>query len=179
MRVLMVTTGDRKAAGDIERLLFRLTRFLLRHSAEGAFELRDTVRQVAVAYGVKAEILAIAEGAVLTVQHADDTTHSATVRVSPELARLDLVVEGKFLVRRITDGHLAADAAERELTELDHRSAMYSPWLRAVGIVLFEVGFAPSVQATWTEIGYSIALGAVMAVAFVAAERLAALRILL
>jgi uncharacterized membrane protein YjjP (DUF1212 family) len=131
---MSMITGDRTAAGHIERLLFRLTRFLLRHSAEGAFELRDTVRQVALAYGVKAEILAIAEGAVLTVQHADDTTYSATVRVSPELARLDLVVEGKFLVRRITGGDLAADAAERELTELEHRSPLYSPWLRAVGI---------------------------------------------
>jgi hypothetical protein len=46
-------------------------------------------------------------------------------------------------------------------------------------VVLFAVGFAPSVQATWTEIGYSVALGTVMAVVFVVAERFAVLRILL
>jgi uncharacterized membrane protein YjjP (DUF1212 family) len=179
IHVAMVTTDDREAADDVERLLRRLTGFLLRHSAEGAFELRDTVRQVAAAYGAKAEILAIAEGAVLTVRHADDSDRSATVRVNPELARLDLVAEGKFLVRRIIAGELAAAAAELELTQLERRAAPYPPWLRAAGVVLFAVGFAPSVQATWTEIGYSVVLGAVMAVAFVLAERLAVLRILL
>jgi uncharacterized membrane protein YjjB (DUF3815 family) len=46
-------------------------------------------------------------------------------------------------------------------------------------VVLFAVGFAPSVQATWTEVGYSVVLGAVMAVVFLAAERASALRILL
>jgi len=175
---MMIMEG-RDAVGDVERLLRRLTSFLLRHSAEGAFELRDTVRQVAAVYGAEAEILAIAEGAVLTVQSPDGTARSATVRVNPELARLDLVAEGKFLVRRIFAGQLTAAAAELELTQLERRSAPYPPWLRAAGVVLFAVGFAPSVQATWTEVGYSVVLGLVMAVVFVLAERVGVLRILL
>lgn len=175
----MVTTDDRDAVDDVERLLRRLTSFLLRHSAEGAFELRDTVRQVADMYGAQAEILAVVEGAVLTIEYQDGTSRSATVRVSPELARLDLVAEGKFLVRRIIAGELTAAAADRELSQLEGRTAPYPVWLRAAGVVLFAVGFAPSVQATWTEIGYSVVLGAVMAVAFGFAERLAVLRILL
>jgi len=175
----MVTTESRDAVDDIERLLRRLTSFLLRHSAEGAFELRDTVRQVAGVYGARAEILAIAEGAVLTVEGPDGTSRSATVRVSPELARLDLVAEGKFLVRRIMEGTLPAGDAYRELRELERRTAPYPAWLRAAGVVLFAVGFAPSVQATWTEIGYSVVLGTVMAIVFICAERLAVLRILL
>jgi uncharacterized membrane protein YjjP (DUF1212 family) len=177
--VPMVTIGSRDAVDDIERLLRRLTSFLLRHSAEGAFELRDTVRQVAGVYGAKAEILVIAEGAVLTMQWPDGTSRSAAIRVSPELARLDLVAEGKFLVRRIIAGELTAAAADRELSQLERRTAPYPVWLRAAGVVLFAVGFAPSVQATWTEIGYSVVLGAVMAVVFGFAERVAALRILL
>jgi uncharacterized membrane protein YjjP (DUF1212 family) len=175
----MVTIEDRDAVDDIERLLRRLTSFLLRHSAEGAFELRDTVRQVAGVYGAKAEILAIVEGAVLTIECQDGTSRSATIRVSPELARLDLVAEGKFLVRRIIAGELTAAPADRELRQLERRTAPYPVWLRAAGVVLFAVGFAPSVQATWTEIGYSVALGTVMAVVFVVAERFAVLRILL
>jgi uncharacterized membrane protein YjjP (DUF1212 family) len=175
----MVIMEDRDAVGDVERLLRRLTSFLLRHSAEGAFELRDTVRQVAAAYGAAAEILAIAEGAVFTLQCADGTTRSATIRVSPELARLDLVAEGKFLVRRIFAGELTAAAADQELIRLERRTAPYPVWLRGAGVVLFAVGFAPSVQATWAEIGYSVVLGLVMAVVFVFAERLAVLRILL
>ena len=175
----MVTTQDRDAVGDIERLLRRLTSFLLRHSAEGAFELRDTVRQVAAAYGARAEILVIVEGAVLTLQCPDGTDRSAVIRVNPELARLDLVAEGKFLVRRVYAGELTAAAAEEELARLERRSAPYPAWLRAAGVVLFAVGFAPSVQATWTEVGYSVVLGTVMAVVFVFAERLTVLRILL
>jgi uncharacterized membrane protein YjjP (DUF1212 family) len=175
----MVTTQDRDAVGDIERLLRRLTSFLLRHSAEGAFELRDTVRQVAAVYGATAEILAIVEGAVLTVQCPGGADRSATIRVSPELARLDLVADGKFLVRRIYAGELTATAADLELARLERRPAPYPAWLRAAGVVLFAVGFAPSVQATWTEVGYSVVLGAVMAAVFVLAERLTVLRVLL
>jgi uncharacterized membrane protein YjjP (DUF1212 family) len=166
---------------DVNRLLVRLTRFLLQHSAEGAFEVRDTVRQVASACGVRADILAIAEGAVLTVHPAEPgaSPYTVTVRVLPELARLDLVAECKSLVHRIVAGELAPAAAERELTRLERRPVPHPAWLRVAGIVLFAVGFAPSVQATWTEIGYSLALGAVMGVMVVAAERTATLRVLL
>jgi hypothetical protein len=75
----MTATGEQQAAGEINRLLVRLTRFLLRNSAEGA---------------------------MLTVWHRDDSTYAETVQVTPDLARLDLVSEGKFLVRRIVDGEL-------------------------------------------------------------------------
>jgi hypothetical protein len=50
-------------AGD----LARLTRFPLLHSAEGALELRDRVREVPAAEGARADALALAEGAVLEV----------------------------------------------------------------------------------------------------------------
>jgi uncharacterized membrane protein YjjP (DUF1212 family) len=167
---------------EVDQLLFKLTRFLLRHSAEGAFELRDTVRQVARACGVNADVLAIAEGAVLTVQHSDgsgDPPYTATVRVTPELARLDLVSDCKFLVHQIVTGEVPPSAAGRELTELERRPAPLPVWLRGVGVLLFALGFAPSVQATWTEIGYSAVLGAVMGVVFVVTERAPALRVLL
>ena len=54
-------------AQDINHLLIRLTEFHLLNSAEGAFELRDSVRRAGLAYGARADLLAIAEGAVLTV----------------------------------------------------------------------------------------------------------------
>jgi uncharacterized membrane protein YjjP (DUF1212 family) len=183
-----MTTSDHAAADDADRLLLRLTRFMLRYSAEGAFEVRDTVRQVANACGVSADVLTIAEGAVLTVRHrggaagaagAAAPSYTATVRVSPELARLDLVSDCKFLVHRIVSGDLAPAAADRELADLQRRPAPYPDWLRGAGIVLFAAGFAPSVQATWTEIGYSVVLGLVMSVVFIAAERAASFRVLL
>ena len=48
-----------------------------------------------------AEILAVAEGAVLTVRHAGGPAYHDTIRVGPELTRLDLVSKAKFLVNRI------------------------------------------------------------------------------
>jgi len=178
----MDTEGD-GSAEDVNRLLFRLTRFLLRHSAEGAFEIRDTVRQVGAACGVQADVLAIAEGGVLTVGHGGEhgnPPYTAIVRTTPELARLDLVSDCKFLLHRIVTGELAPAAADRTLTELERRTAPYPDWGRVVGMVLFAVGFAPSVQATWTEIGYSAVLGAVMGLVFVLAEHAGyALRVLL
>jgi uncharacterized membrane protein YjjP (DUF1212 family) len=177
-----MATEDHAASGDIDRLLLRLTRFMLRYSAEGAFEVRDTVRRVAGAYGADADVLAIAEGAVLTVRHDADPAgppYAATVRVTPELARLDLVSDCKFLVYRIVAGELPPRAADRELAELERRPAPRPDWLKVAGIVLFATGFAPSVQATWTELGYSAVLGLVMGLVFLAAERTAVLRVLL
>jgi uncharacterized membrane protein YjjP (DUF1212 family) len=173
----MEKTGDQ--AGDINRLLTRLTEFQLLNSAEGAFELRDSVRRAGLAYGVQADLLAIAEGAVLTVRHPDAPAYTQTMRVMPELARLDRVADGKFLVDWVVARRLSAAAADRELAELQRREPPYPAWLRIVGVALFAVGFAPSVQATWREVGYSVVLGAIMGVLFVAAEKLAGLRSLL
>lgn len=46
-------------------------------------------------------------------------------------------------------------------------------------MTLFAAGFAPSVQATWRELGSSVILGAVMGVIFVITERYTGLRTLL
>jgi uncharacterized membrane protein YjjP (DUF1212 family) len=168
------TTGDR--ADDVNRLLARLTEFQLLNSAEGAFDLRDSIRQAGRAYGADADLLAIAEGAVLTVRHDGAPAFTQTVRVSPELARLDLVAECKFLVNRIIAGELRAAEADRELVALERRDPPYPAWLRIIGVVLFATGFAPSVQATWREVFDSLVLGAVMGVLFIAAERIRSLR---
>jgi uncharacterized membrane protein YjjP (DUF1212 family) len=168
----MDTTG----ADDINRLLARLTEFQLLNGAEGAFDLRDSVRQAGRAYGVQADLLAIAEGTVLTVRHPDAEPYMETIRVVPELARLDRVSDCKFLVNRVIAGELPAAAADRELASLEQRGAPYPAWLRILGVALFATGFAPSVQATWREVGYSLVLGACMGVMFVAAERFSGLR---
>jgi uncharacterized membrane protein YjjP (DUF1212 family) len=166
-------------AEDINRLLTRLAEFHLLNSAEGAFELRDSVRRAGLAYGVRADLLAIAEGAVLTVRHPAAPSYTETMRVVPELSRLDRVAECKFLVNRIIAGELAAADADRELAALQRREPPYPAWLRVLGVAVFAAGFAPSVQATWREVGYSVVLGAVMGVLFVAAEKLTGLRSLL
>lgn len=164
---------------DVDRLLSNLTRFLLLHSAEGAFELRDTVQTVSRAYGARAEILAVAEGAVLTIRHSDGSSYHDTIRIGPELTRLDMVSKARFLVDRVLTGELSAAAACRELAGLESSSEPYPWWLRIIGATLFAVGFAPGVQQTWREVAAAAVLGAVMGLMFVAAERVGGLRVLL
>jgi len=125
---------------------------------------------VSRAYAVQAEILAVAEGAVLTVRHADGSMYHDTVRVGPELTRLDLVSKAKFLVTRILDGRLSAAAAYGELTGLQSSREPYPWWLRFIGVTLFAIGFAPGVQQTWRDVRAAAFLGAVMGLMFIAAE---------
>jgi len=174
-----VGTAAGGADADADQLLSSLTRFLLLHSAEGAFELRDTVRAVGRAYGADAEILAVAEGAVLTVRHRAGPAYHDTVRIGPELTRLDLVSAAKFLVNDILAGELSAGAARRELAGLEASRDPYPWWLRVLGVTLFAVGFAPSVQQTWREVAAAAFLGALTGVMFIAADRAAGLRVLL
>jgi uncharacterized membrane protein YjjP (DUF1212 family) len=179
LRAMTAAGADSGLDTDLDRLLSGLTWFLLLHSAEGAFELRDTVLAVSRAYGAEAEILAIAEGAVLTVRHPDGSSYHDTVRIGPELTRLDLVAKAKFLVNRILAGDLSAAAARAELKGLESSRDPYPWWLRIVGATLFAVGFAPGVQQTWHEVGAAVLLGAVMGVMFVAADWAGGLRVLL
>jgi uncharacterized membrane protein YjjP (DUF1212 family) len=80
-------------ADDINRLLCGLTAFEMRNSAEGA---------------------------VLTVRHPDAEPFTQTIRVTPELARLDRVSHAKFLLDRVMSGELTAAEADRELSDLQH-----------------------------------------------------------
>ena len=164
---------------DVDRLLSDLTQFLLLHSAEGAFELRDTVQAVGRTYGAHAEILAVTEGAALTVRHPAGRTYNDTIRVGPELTRLDLVSKAKFLVNRILAGDLSAPAASRELTGLQSSREPYPSWLRFIGVILFATGFAPGIQQSWHEVIASAVLGAVMGAMFIAADWASGLRVLL
>ncbi|NUR48942.1 MAG: threonine/serine exporter family protein, partial [Hamadaea sp.] len=166
-------------SADVDRFLRRLTRFYLRNSAEGAFDVRDVVRRVGTSFGVRADVLLIAEAAVITVAHPDGRESVATVRAVPQLARLDLVARSKFLVGSITEGRLSLAEANEALLRLETSRAPFPDWAKMVGVTLFAVGFAPSVQATWREVGSSALLGLVMGVLFMLAGRFRRLEVVL
>ena len=116
---------------------------------------------------------------MLTVRHRAGPAYHDTVRIGPELTRLDLVSAAKFLVNDILAGELSAGAARRELAGLEASRDPYPWWLRVLGVTLFAVGFAPSVQQTWREVAAAAFLGALTGVMFIAADRAAGLRVLL
>ncbi|MFC8455255.1 threonine/serine exporter family protein [Kitasatospora sp. NPDC057223] len=153
----------------LDDFLRELTRVLLRFSGEGAEGIARVVQRVAQAYGGRAEVVMVADGATLTVTAGARTTTLA-VSAFPDVARLDRAVALKDLVERILAGRTALAQAEAELHGIAARPAPYPRWARLIGIVLFSVGFAPAVQPTWYEIGSTAVLATVVALLTVLAD---------
>ena len=178
-------TGTGSGAGtgarteDVDRLIRMVSRFLLRNSAEGTFDLHLRLRDIGRAYGVQIQSLAMMEGLVVTTTHADGSQRTDIVHAQPSLERLDQVSSYKQLDRQIVEGRLTAPEAIRRLEALEQRRPPFPWWVRFVGVMLFAAGFAPSVQANWRQFGGSLILGAVMAAVYLVGERVAALRIIL
>ena len=162
-------TPDLVSLDGVASFLRTLTARLLRHSAEGTLIIRDVVRRCASAYGVDVQISVLPEQAVLAVRSGEES-RTFVVNEAPSLTRLDLVSASKQLVRRVEEEQLPLTEAAQELTALEGRPPPFPWWLRVMGVTLFAAGFAPSVQATWEELGKSIALGLLMGLLFVAFE---------
>lgn len=156
---------------DVDRLLKRTATFLLRNSAEGAFDLAATLRRIGEVYGVGVDTLVQVEGMVMIVSHPDGRQYTTSVHTAPILERFDLVSEYRLQLNRVLSGELTAAEADAALVELEGRPEPYPTWLRFLGVVMFAAGFAPSMQATWGELGTAVILGAVMAVVFLVGER--------
>ena len=164
---------------DVDRLVRKASKFLLRNSSEGTFDLQATLGRIGAPYGAKVEAMITMEGLTYVITHADGTQQVGAIHAQPSLERLDLISEFRILTDHIIDGELSADAAADQLEELEHRRSP-SPWLaRFLGVILFAAGFAPSMQANWRQLGASVILGAAMAAVYLIGERIAMLRTML
>ncbi|MGP0107760.1 MAG: threonine/serine exporter family protein [Acidimicrobiales bacterium] len=175
-------SGQEPAVGsfdDIDRLIRVVSKFLLRNSSEGTFDLHVTLREIGAAFEVRIESMVMMEGLLVVITHPDGGQWSGVVHAQPSLERLDLVSNFKQLDRRIIAGELSAVEATRLLEELESSPPAFPWWLRFIGVMLFAAGFAPSMQANWRQLGGSLFLGAVMAVVYLIGERVAMLRVML
>lgn len=173
------TTDAVTQADDVDRLIRMASKFLLRNSAEGTFDLHLRLRDIGTSYGVTIESMVMMEGLVLVIRHPDGRQTTTVVHAQPSLERLDLVSHFKQLDRQIVTGRLTASEALRRLEALESRRPPFPWWIRFVGVMLFAAGFAPSIQANWRQLGGSLVLGAVMAAVYLVGERIALLRIVL
>ncbi|MEV0187882.1 threonine/serine exporter family protein [Kitasatospora purpeofusca] len=156
--------------GELTAFLTRLTSVLLRNSGEGVQRLEPEVEGAARAFGGAAQLLVVPDGAVLTVT-AGGETGTVTVRAFPEVFRLDQIAAVKPMLAEIEAGRLDLPAAAARLAVIDSAPPPYPWWVKAIGIVLFAVGFAPLMQPTWWEIGSTAVLGTVSAALAVGAAR--------
>ncbi|MFJ3498166.1 threonine/serine exporter ThrE family protein [Streptomyces sp. NPDC086091] len=167
------------AVSDLVPFLARLTTLLLRSSGEGAHLIGPTVARCARAYGGKAALLLVPEAAVLTVTAADGETRTVTVRGFPEVFRLDRDTALKPLLTDVEAGRAGLREAARRLAAIERAPAPYPWWLKLLGVVLFALGFAPLMQATWYEIATTAVLGTLTAALAVAADRVPRLALVL
>ena len=55
---------------------------------------------------------------------------------------------------------------------------IYKEWMKALGIVLFTIGFAVNVQATWDEVGIAVLTGLAVGILVVVADRIERISVL-
>ncbi|WP_329300764.1 threonine/serine exporter family protein [Streptomyces sp. NBC_00659] len=163
--------GTRAAPDEVASFLARLTGLLLRSSGEGAVLIERTVRHTAHALGSDASVLLVPDGAALTLG-TRGASRTVTLHGVPEVFRLDQVVALKPLVQDVQAGRIGVAEADRRPAAIETSRPPYPWWLKLLGIVLFTLGFAPLMQATWYEIGATAVLGTVAAVLAVTADRI-------
>lgn len=148
-------------------VVVRVARLALASSAEGVGMLEDYVRRAAAPYGIDVGLVVLPEQIVVQ-EVATDQPRTALVRAVPGIFRLDQVSDLKRTLVDIEAGASPEDACRR-LDAIAGRTAPWPWWARVVGVALFAAGFAPSVVASWGEVGAAAILGLVMGVLVVAA----------
>ena len=164
---------ERTLTGFLERL----TREGLANSAEGALGLREWVVEIAQAHGAGAELAVRVDSAVLTV-YSEDRIDTVAVTAAPEITRLDRIATLKGICYRAVEREADLGALSDELDALRRSPPPYSPVLKALGILLFVVGFSVSVQSTWAEVGAAALTGVVVAFVVTLSDRFRGVRLL-
>jgi uncharacterized membrane protein YjjP (DUF1212 family)/uncharacterized membrane protein YjjB (DUF3815 family) len=154
----------------VQVLLIRLTMILLRGSAEGVFIIQQMVQLVAQAYHTHVGMQFLPDSVTLQVQ-TPQTTTTHILMARPDVIRLDLLSHLRELVVEIMGGNISVKQANARLNALDNAAPLYTPQLKALGIVLFAVGFGTSVQLTWQEMLLSLFLGCIIGPLVVFSQR--------
>ncbi len=164
---------------DVTRLVRSVGKFLLRNSSEGTFDLHTVLQRIGSTYGCRVEAMVNMEGLSYVITYPDLQQRTGVLHAQPSLERLDLVSEFKALNGRILGGELSAAEAVAAMDGLEESRPPYTWWMRFLGVVLFAVGFSPSMQANWHEVGMTVVLGGVMAAVYLLGERTKMIRTML
>lgn len=142
-------------------VVVRVARLTLECSAEGVEILEQYVARTAAAYGLTVDLVVLPEQIVVADRASRDQARVAVVRSAPGIFRLDQVAELTRVLARIEGGLEPADAC-RAIDEIQARPPLWAWWVRILGVALFAAGFAPSIVASWGEVGSAAGLGLLM-----------------
>lgn len=160
-------TGTMDLVHEFE-VVVRVARLALESSGEGVEMLERCVARATASYGVDVDLVVLPEQVLLTDRASGDVSHVAVVRATPGIFRLDQVATLKRLLVRMEQGLDPAEAC-RLLDAVETSRPRWPGWARVLGVALFAAGFAPSVVATWSEVGAAALLGLLMGVLVVGA----------
>ena len=140
----------------------RVARLALESSAEGVEVLERSVSAAASAYGVEVDLIVLPEQVLITERTSGEVGRAAVVRATPGIFRLDQVAALKRFIVRAQRQPLAPEEACELLDAISRSTPRWPAWARVLGVALFAAGFAPSVVATWSEVGAAALLGLLM-----------------
>jgi uncharacterized membrane protein YjjP (DUF1212 family) len=97
---------------------------------------------------------------------------TVVVVTSQQVTRLDRFTDLRAVIARAKDPEADLDELSRDIVEIAKSPPLYPEWLKALGIVLFTIGFSVNVQATWQEVGFAALTGAIVGLIVVAGDRI-------
>jgi uncharacterized membrane protein YjjP (DUF1212 family) len=160
----------------VTRFLSLLTKEWVAYSSEGV-SLRASVRHIARIHGAEAEIAVQADGATLTVVE-NDRPESITVVSRQEITRLDRFTDLRRVLEAAKHPDADLDSLSAEVNAIAASPPVYAEWMKALGIVLFSVGFSVTVQGTWQEVGFAALTAVAVALIVVAGDRIQRISVL-
>ncbi len=153
-----------KSEAPVTEFLALLTTEWVTYSSEGV-SLRSNIQAIAKAHGAEAEVDVQSDGAVLSVYEGKRVGTVALVS-GQDITRLDRFTELRSVMQQAKDPDADLDALSREIAAISASPPIYAEWMKALGIVLFTIGFSVNVQGTWQEVGFAaltaLAVGAIV-----------------
>ena len=148
-------------------VVVRVARLGLESSGEGVETLEQYVARAATALGIEVRVVVLAEQVVVTEVAGGSTERLAIVRANPGIFRLDQLAALDDVLDDL-EGGLGPEAANERLDAIERSKPRWPWWARVIGVACFAAGFAPSVVASWGEVGAAALLGLLMGLLLVA-----------
>ena len=153
----------------VAEFLALLTKEWVAYGSEGV-SLRSEIQAIAHAHGARAEIQIQADSAVLTVDEGH-VVQTITVVSDQQITRLDRFTDLRGVMIRAKSGDADLEELSRQVVAIAKSPRIYPEWAKALGIVLFTIGFSVNVQATWAEVGFAALTGGAVALIVMVADR--------
>ena len=146
---------------QIRRFIVKLGKMLHKYGTP-AFRLEAYLGEVAKYLGVHASFISTPTSLTFVIwsdRHEDEYNHAA--RLLPGELDMNALSLTDELASELLSGKLTLSEADKRLNEIDAMGSPYGKWVTGVAFAMATGAFAMLMGASWSEIGWSGALGIV------------------